>query len=223
MRIRYMKEAPRILADSSWVIAYGGTCRGEWARSFDSRIEEICLEVGCGMGRFIGEMAARHPEQGWIGLERIGSVLARGVKRLEAAGEGEDRPNLRFLLGDAAELGEIFQEGELSRVYLNFSDPWPKERHAKRRLTAPTYLDIYRKILKEDGILQMKTDNEILFDFSLARLQEKGWQILRQSRDLHGSGILPDNVMTEYEEKFAKQGKQICFLQAAPRSLAKDS
>ena len=150
------------------------------------------------MGRFIGEMAARHPEQGWIGLERIGSVLARGVKRLEAAGEGEDRPNLRFVLGDAAELGEIFQEGELSRVYLNFSDPWPKERHAKRRLTAPTYLDIYRKILTEDGILQMKTDNEILFDFSLARLQEKGWQILGQCRDLHGSVILPENVMTEY-------------------------
>lgn len=221
MRIRYMKEAPQILEEASWVVPDGMALQGHWKEHFDTEAGELCLEIGCGMGRFISQMAARHPEQGWIGLERISSVLARGIKRLEKSEEA--RPNLRFLRGDAVELRNVFGPGELDRIYLNFSDPWPKERHAKRRLTAPSYLAIYRAILREDGLLQMKTDNEILFDFSLEQLQTQGWRVLQESRDLHGAGILPDNVMTEYEEKFVKQGKKICFLQAVPQALAKDS
>lgn len=228
MRVRYMKESVDILLDSPYVIDHPEEVRGKWAACLGT--EKIALEIGCGMGHFIGEMAQRSlmPETenaqgdyfgyGFIGLERIGTILAKASTRLEKLAQRQsetaDMLRLRLIRGDAKNLCEYFAPGEVDTIFLNFSDPWPKKHHAKRRLTADGFLVLYRQILKPGGILQLKTDNDGLYAFSLTSLRDNGWEILRQSSDLHESPYAIGNVMTEYEMKFSSRGKNINFLQA---------
>lgn len=216
MRVRYMKESPEILSASRLVEEAPQNLRGAWRENIGT--ETLCLEIGCGLGSFIGEMARLAPQEGWIGLERIGTVLAKASQRLEKGEETSQLQNLCLIHGEAQGLAEIFAPGELDRIYLNFSDPWPKARHAKRRLTSEGFLKIYAEILREGGILQMKTDNDGLYAYSLEQIQAGGWKILCQSEDLHHSVYAEGNVMTEYEAKFTQQGKDIHFFRAvAPK------
>ena len=158
------------------------------------------------------ELARRNPDINYLGMERYSSVLLRALQKMEE----EPLPNLYFLCEDAAELPEMFATGELNRIYLNFSDPWPKDRHAKRRLTSRQFFARYDAILKPDGRLEFKTDNQDLFTFSLEEIPEAGWHLDASTRDLHHDSVLNEgNIMTEYEEKFSSKGNPICKLIAS--------
>lgn len=152
-------------------------------------------------------MAAQHPEINYIGIEKYSSVLLRAIQKMEE----DELPNVRFLRMDAEDLCNVFDKEEISRIYLNFSDPWPKDRHAKRRLPSRQFLARYDEILKKDGKLEFKTDNRILFDFALEELEPAGWKADVVTFDLHGDEVLMEgNVMTEYEERFSSIGNPIC-------------
>ena len=164
-----------------------------------------------GKGNFITALAACHPDVNYLGIERYSSVLLRALqKRAE-----RDLSNIFFLCIDAKEMADYFAPGEVSRIYLNFSDPWPKDRHAKRRLTSPVFMEVYDSILKPDGVIEFKTDNRGLFEYSLESIPAAGWDILAHTFDLHRSDMAEGNVMTEYETKFASEGKPICKLVAS--------
>ena len=155
------------------------------------------------------ELARRNPDINYLGMERYESVLYRGLQKLEE----NPMPNLRLLCEDAALLPDFFEKGELDRIYLNFSDPWPKDRHAKRRLTSRQFLERYDKVLKDDGQIEFKTDNVGLFDFSLEEIDAAGWNLDAFTRDLHHDDAMNEgNIMTEYEEKFSSRGNPICKL-----------
>ena len=158
------------------------------------------------------DLARLHPEINYVGIEMYDSVLLRGLqKRAELEQEGITYPNLYFMRVDARLLPEIFAKGEVDKIYLNFSDPWPKARHASRRLTSREFLSRYDKILKEDGTIEFKTDNRGLFDFSLEEVPEAGWKLEAHTFDLHhNEEMMIGNVMTEYEEKFSSMGNPIC-------------
>ena len=143
------------------------------------------------------------------------SVLLKAIQKRK----GMDLPNLWFLRIDARALADVFAPGEVSRIYLNFSDPWPKDRHAKRRLTSPEFMAVYDKILKAQGTVEFKTDNRGLFDYSLESIPKAGWIITLQTFDLHHSPYAEGNVMTEYETKFSAEGKPICKLTAQRMAL----
>lgn len=229
MRLRNIPEAKGIVEASPYVIHDPMAMRGKWA-SFSGK--PLFLEVGTGKGRFIMELAARHPENEYIGIERYESVLYRACEKMagkkaqdpaslmeEDARKEEEVPfkapaNLHFIRMDAAALPEVFAPGEVAGLYLNFSDPWPKARHAKRRLTSRTFLAIYEKILADGGILEFKTDNRDLFDFSLEEIAESpGWLLLARTTDLHRDVVMnAENILTEYERKFSALGNKICKL-----------
>lgn len=222
MRLRNIPRAAETVAASPFVVQEPEALRGQWRRYFEND-GALHVEVGMGKGRFLMEMAARHPEVNYIGLERYTSVLLRAVEKREAWENGElqnmelsEVPasgglrNLLFVCRDAACLPELFASGEVERIYLNFSDPWPKERHAARRLTSPAFLRRYERILAKDGTVEFKTDNQGLFDFSLKSAKESGWLVAVCTRDLHHDAMNAGNVMTEYEEKFAARGNPIC-------------
>ena len=159
-----------------------------------------------GKGQFLMELARRNPDINYLGMERYSSVLLRALQKMEE----EPLPNLYFLCEDAAELPEMFAKEELNRIYLNFSDPWPKARHAKRRLTSTEFLARYNQVLAADGRIEFKTDNMDLFDFSLESVEEAGWKLVGCSRDLHHDQTMNEgNIMTEYEEKFSAKGNPI--------------
>ena len=159
-----------------------------------------------GKGQFIQTLARLHPDIDYIGIEKYSSVLLRGVQKQEE----EQLPNLRFIRMDAEQIEEVFAPGEVDRIYLNFSDPWPKDRHAKRRLTSTTFLGRFAAVGREHVRIEFKTDNMGLFDFSVESAAEAGWKILAVTRDLHADPVLAEgNVMTEYEEKFSSRGNPI--------------
>lgn len=207
MRLRHIKGAEETIAASPYVIQEPESCRGRWAEVFHNQ-NPIQIEVGMGKGKFLMELAQKHPEINYVGIERYSSVLLRGLQKREEL----DLSNIWFLCIDARQLAEVFEEGEVERIYLNFSDPWPKDRHAKRRLTSPEFMAVYDKILTADGQVEFKTDNEGLFDYSLDSIPQAGWRIEASTRDLHHSPMAEGNVMTEYEEKFASKGNSICKL-----------
>lgn len=207
MRLRHIKGAEETIAASPYVIQEPESCRGRWAEVFHNQ-NPIQIEVGMGKGKFLMELAQKHPEINYVGIERYSSVLLRGLQKREEL----DLSNIWFLCIDARQLAEVFEEGEVERIYLNFSDPWPKDRHAKRRLTSPEFMAVYDKILAADGQVEFKTDNEGLFDYSLESIPQAGWRIEASTRDLHHSPMAEGNVMTEYEEKFASKGNSICKL-----------
>lgn len=184
--------------------------KNQWQALFGND-HAIQMEVGMGKGKFISTMARQHPEMNFIGVEVIEEVLLDAVKRMNRA-EGIP-PNLRLVWSNAALLDELFAPGEIDRIYLNFSDPWPKTRHAKRRLTHKGFLDQYAAILKEDGQVHFKTDNQGLFEFSLNEFSACDWKLQNIQLDLYRK-LPADNVATEYETKFHKQGLPIYRLEA---------
>ncbi len=168
------------------------------------------LEIGCGKGAFICETAKRNPDIHYIAVEKIANVAVTALERAKAEGI----ENIRFIIGDAGGICEKLGEHTIKRLYLNFSDPWPKKGYAKRRLTHRGFLEKYKRILKEDGELFFKTDNRPLFDFSLEELGASGFRLEALTYDLHASEYAADNVMTEYEANFSSQGVPINRVEA---------
>lgn len=211
MRLRNIPGAKDAISASPLVIQEPESHRGSWRELFEKK-QPLYLEVGMGKGRFLMDMARLHPEINYVGIEMYDSVLLRALQKAEElAGQGETLSNLRFLRVDARLLPDIFAPGEVSGIYLNFSDPWPKARHAKRRLTSREFLARYDKILEKQGLVEFKTDNQELFAFSLEEVGEAGWKLLEHTFDLHNDEKMRvGNVMTEYEEKFSGQGNPIC-------------
>ena len=180
--------------------------KGRWLEAFPHTA--LHVELGCGKGRFTAEMAANHPEVLFVAVERVPEALVMAMERVVAAG----RSNVLFLSEDAARLTDFFASGEIHRLYINFCDPWPGKKHAKRRLTAPPFLTLYAPLLAADGEIWFKTDNRPLFDFSLESFAQCGYQVSEVTYDLHENG--PVGCMTNYEEKFYQQGVPICRMVA---------
>lgn len=211
MRLKNIPGAKEAVQKSEYVVQDPQAMRGRW-HEFFGKDAPLYIEVGMGKGRFIMEMARKHPDICLIGIEMYDSVLLRALqKKQELEEAGVLLPNLKFIRVDARLLPEIFGKNEVDRIYLNFSDPWPKARHDKRRLTSRVFLQRYDQILKPDGKVEFKTDNRTLFDFSLEEATEAGWTIEQHTFDLHHDPeMCEDNVMTEYEEKFSSLGSPIC-------------
>lgn len=205
MRLRNVRGAREHIAENKYVIKEAEQHKGKWENLFGDH-KPIHLEIGMGKGKFLMEMAKLHPEVHYIGIEKYSSVLIRALEKMEE----EPLDNLHFLRMDAEYIHQYFERGEVAQIYLNFSDPWPKDRHAKRRLTSRQFLARYREILKEDGKVIFKTDNRDLFDFSLEEVEAAGWTLDLCTFDLHHSQYVDGNVMTEYEEKFVAKGNPIC-------------
>ena len=170
----------------------------------------LMLEIGCGKGGFILETAKRYPQTNFVAVEKISDVILLAAEKVKK----DKLTNVRFLIADAEKLGEYFEEGSVDRIYLNFSDPWPRPKHAKRRLTAPKYLDIYKKLLSPDGAIFFKTDNRILFDYSIETFSECGFRLENLTYDLHNSRYEADNIHTEYEDNFSAKGFKINRVEA---------
>ena len=170
----------------------------------------VHLEIGCGKGNFAVGMAAAHPEWNFLAMERVADVCCLALEKAMASSDTRPGDNLRFLIGQAEHLGEWIQPHSISRIYLNFSDPWPKKGYAKRRLTHRNFLSMYRTLLTEGGELWLKTDNQGLFDFSLEEFAAEGLTLTFCSRDFHSTPEAADNIMTEYESTFTQQGIPIC-------------
>ena len=206
MRLRNIKGATEAIESSPYCIQAPAEMKNHW-REFFGNDNPIHIEVGMGKGRFLMNLAALHPDINYIGIERYTSVLFRASQKMEE----EPLPNVHFICMDADALPEVFDEKSIDKIYLNFSDPWPKDRHAKRRLTSRQFLARYDQILKPDGVLEFKTDNRDLFTFSLEEVSEAGWTLKASTFDLHNDPVLNEgNIMTEYEEKFSSKGNPIC-------------
>lgn len=205
MRLRNVKGSKEFIANSPFVIQNPEELKGRWNTLFKND-NPIHIEIGMGKGKFIYKLASMFPDINFIGIEKYSSVLIRAINKQEE----EPLPNLYFLRIDAEILTDIFEEDEINRIYLNFSDPWPKDRHAKRRLTAPGFLNLYNRVLSLDGRIEFKTDNRPLFDFSVDSFQKtEPWNLDLVTYDLHHSEYVEGNVMTEYEERFSSEGYQI--------------
>ena len=209
MRLRNVPGARETIIENQFSIQEPEQKKGKWAEVFGND-HPIHIEVGMGKGQFIIEMAKRNPEINYIGIEKYSSVLVRAVEKLEDF----EQNNLRLIRMDAENIEEVFDKDEVDRIYLNFSDPWPKDRHAKRRLTSTRFLERYNNILTPEGRVMFKTDNKDLFDFSLEQVEEAGCILENHTYDLHHSEYNEGNVMTEYEEKFSAKGNPICRLVA---------
>lgn len=205
MRLRNVPYSGDMIAESQYASDTPKEMKNNWKERV-SNGKPVHIEIGMGKGKFIYEMAKQNPTIHYIGIEKYASVLVRAVQKVEDMG----LPNLHLVLMDAGEIMEVFGEGEVDRIYLNFSDPWPKERHAKRRLPSRQFLAKYDYILKKDGVLEFKTDNKDLFAFALEEVEPAGWQIKEVSYDLHQDiEMMKGNIMTEYEEKFSAKGNPI--------------
>ncbi len=206
MRLRNIPGSREAIAANKYCILEEDPQKGQWASIFEND-HPIHIEVGMGKGRFLMTLARQNPQINYIGIEKYSSVLIRALEKMEE----EPLENIRFIRMDAEKITEMFAKDEVSKIYLNFSDPWPKDRHAKRRLTSQTFLGRYDQILKAEGTLEFKTDNQDLFAFSLEQVIPAGWHLDAFTWDLHHENSMKEgNVMTEYEEKFSSQGNPIC-------------
>ena len=208
MRLRNIPGSREAIAASEFVIHEDimEEKKGHWQEVFGNDYP-LYIEVGMGKGRFITEMAARFPEYNYVGIEKYSSVLIRALEKREQLPEMK---NLLFLRMDAEDLPMVFGKDEVSGIYLNFSDPWPKDRHAKRRLPSKEFLARYDQILTPEGRVEFKTDNRALFDFALEQAKEAEWIIDAFTYDLHADKEMSaGNVMTEYEERFSQKGNPI--------------
>ena len=206
MRLRNMKGAREAVSASAWCVKDAQAWKGRWRTLFpDADVLEV--EIGSGKGRFLIESARRNRNRAYIGIERYSTVIYKALRKLP-----DDAPgNLRFVLLDAVLLETVFADGEIDRIYLNFSDPWPKARHAERRLTSRTFLSLYDRVLAPGGRVEFKTDNRALFDWSVEQIAPAGFSVSAITYDLHADEILAaGNVMTEYEERFSSAGHPIC-------------
>ena len=212
MRLRHIKGSEEFVASSPDTITDPEAHRGHWAEVFGSD-RPLHVEIGMGKGRFIRDMSRLNPDINYVGIERYESVIQKAIERKDREeAEIGKRDNLFFVCMDAEKLAEVFAEGEVDRIYLNFSDPWPKARHEHRRLTSGRFMAVYDKVLKADGQVEFKTDNVDLFEYSLEAIPQAGWKIVYETHDLHSEDV--PNVMTEYEEKFSSRGQKICKLTA---------
>jgi len=208
MRLRNIPGARQKIKESEYVIADPTDTAGTWGEIFGND-NPIHIEIGMGKGKFITTMAMNNPEINYLGIEKYSSVLLKAKNKQDELG----LDNLRLVRMDAEGIDSVFGENEVSKIYLNFSDPWPKDRHAKRRLPSRWFLNRYEKILEPGSVIEFKTDNVDLFDFALEEAKESGWSILECTYDLHSDERLSaGNVMTEYEEKFSGMGNKICKL-----------
>ena len=208
MRLRNVPGSRETIAEHKLCILEEQPQAGKWQTIFGND-HPIYIEVGMGKGQFITTLAHQNPESNYIGIEKYSSVLVRALEKMDAM----DNPptNIRFIRMDAENICSMFEKDEVSRIYLNFSDPWPKDRHAKRRLTSQEFLKRYDRILKPDGYVEFKTDNKDLFQFSLEQVEPAGWHLDAFTWDLHNDEVLNQgNVMTEYEQKFSSMGNPIC-------------
>lgn len=205
MRLRNVPGAREAIADNVMAINEPTVLKGKWNEEFGNE-NPIRIEIGMGKGKFITTLAQENPDINYVGIEKYSSVLIRAIERCQDI----EVPNLRFIRMDAEYICDVFEKEEVDRIYLNFSDPWPKDRHAKRRLTSKQFFDRYNDILKKDGLVEFKTDNDLLFQFSLEQVPEAGWNLVEQTWDLHNDEkLVKGNVMTEYEEKFSSMGNPI--------------
>lgn len=215
MRLRNIPSADHIIAESPFCIQTPAIHRGLWNEIFQNA-NPVAIEIGMGKGQFLLQLAHSNPHVNYIGIEKYTSVLLRAVQKLERLPNGQIPPNLRLICMNAEDIAEVFAPGEISNIYLNFSDPWPKKRHARRRLTSIEFLSLYEQILTEEGTIEFKTDNRLLFDFSLEQLQKAHWNLKACTYDLHHDDDLnTNNIMTEYEEKFSSLGNPIFKLIAS--------
>lgn len=206
MRLRNITGSREIIAGSAYVIHDPEQYKGSIKELFGNS-NPLHIEIGMGKGRFIMELATLHPKINYIGIEKYSSVLLRAIQKMEQ----NELPNLKFIRMDAEDITEVFEKEEVDRIYLNFSDPWPKDRHAKRRLPSKEFLARYDRILKKEGRLEFKTDNRDLFDFALEELPLAGWEAEKITFDLHHDEEMNrGNIMTEYEERFSALGNPIC-------------
>ena len=209
MRLRNIPRAEGVLNESEMVVKNASENKGHWASDIFGNDHPLHIEIGMGKGQFLLTLAERNPHINYIGIERYSSVLLRAVEKLE-----EPVANIRFLCIDAAEIPDIFSPEEVERIYLNFSDPWLKARHARRRLTSSEYFARYDKILAKDGQVEFKTDNRNLFDFSVEEINNSDiWEVTACTYDLHNDTSMNEgNIMTEYETKFSSMNHPICKL-----------
>ncbi len=205
MRLKNVPRAAEVIEKSRYAVKDPERFRGKWAEFFENA-NPIHVELGMGKGRFVMDMARLHPEINFIGIERQKSVILRAVEKMEE----DPLPNVALVLYEGDNIEEMLGEHEIDKIYLNFSDPWPKDRHAKRRLTSDRFFPRYDHVLKKEGTIEQKTDNTGLFAYSLESAVACGWKILFKTDDLHGSPYAEGNVMTEYEEKFSANGNKIC-------------
>ncbi|MBR2527423.1 MAG: tRNA (guanosine(46)-N7)-methyltransferase TrmB [Blautia sp.] len=219
MRLRNIPGAREEILDSAYVIQEPEKWKGKWREYFQKDVP-VHIEIGMGKGQFLLQKARLNPGISYLGFEMYSSVLLRAMqKRQEYEKEYLSLGNLAYVRMDARLLPEVLEEEEVEKIYLNFSDPWPKSRHASRRLTSRRFLSRYEKILdKKTGVVEFKTDNAELFHFSLTEIREAGWELLYSTENLYANEILmKDNIATEYEEKFSSQGIPICKLAARPQ------
>ena len=205
MRLRHIPGAEQMIEENPHVVHGAKEKKGTWQQIFGND-HPIRNEVCMGKGQFILEQASRNPDVNFVGIEKYSSVLIRALEKQEEA----QLPNIIFIRMDAEEITDVVGEGEGDRIYLNFSDPWPKDRHAKRRLTSRQFLARYNEILKKDGQIEFKTDNRVLFDFSVEEVEPASWHIKELTYDLHNDEKMNEgNIMTEYEERFSGLGTPI--------------
>lgn len=212
MRLKHVKGAKEALEAHTRV----ATTKEEITahlKQYNADNKPVRIEIGMGKGTFVTEMARKYPEYHFIGVELFDSVLIHGVRRYDAMEEAPN--NITFARCDAIHLADVIEAHSLDTIYINFSDPWPKKRHAKRRLTSPVFLAMYEQLLCEGGYVIQKTDNVQLFEYSLTSFSKEGWLLEEVSLDLHQHALLNlDNVQTEYEQRFAKKGQNIHYLRA---------
>lgn len=193
MRLRNITGSREVIADSIYVVQEPQEKKGRWKEVFGND-RPVQIEIGMGKGKFLHTLAKENPDINYIGIEKYSSVLLRAIQKMEE----DELANLKFIRMDAEEITDVFATGEVDRIYLNFSDPWPKDRHAKRRLPSRQFLKRYDEILKKDGRIEFKTDNRDLFDFAVEELPEAGFCAEVLTYDLHADEkLMEGNIMTE--------------------------
>ncbi len=205
MRVHKKKHGAERLEACGKIVIKDMRAEGNSSQTLFGNNKPLRIEIGCGKGDFIVGTAEKEPDVNFLAVEKVSDVLVIAAEKVKASG----LENVRVCCIDAKELTEIFEAHTIDRIYLNFSDPWPKARHEKRRLTYRTFLEIYKQILKEDGAIYFKTDNRGLFDFSLEEFKEFGIRMEKLTFDLHNSEYMEGNVMTEYEKRFSSMGVPI--------------
>ncbi len=200
MRLKHIKNADKIINSSNYVIKEPTLNKGKWSEVFNNS-NPIEIEIGTGKGKFLVSKAIENPNINYIGIEKYDSPLVGAVKRVNDI----DVPNIRFICFDALNIGDLFDH-EISKIYLNFSDPWPKKKHAKRRLSSNIFLEKYESLFVGNKIIEMKTDNDDLYEYSCISFIENGYEIIKTDTNYK------DTITTEYEDKFIKSGKNINYI-----------
>ncbi|MDR2899810.1 MAG: tRNA (guanosine(46)-N7)-methyltransferase TrmB [Clostridiales bacterium] len=215
MRVRKKNWAEGELAVNTLILDVDSPYSKRWHEYFGN-LNPIYVEIGSGKCGFITQMAQKFPDINFIAFEREQMVIVNGARKIRELNEnGENIKNIVFICADAMCLRAIFEKHEISRLFLNFSDPWPRRKKwAKRRLTHRNFLNVYQELLVEFGEIHMKTDNTVLFEFSLNEFSQTGWGLKNITLDLHNSPFAKDNIMTEYETKFSERGMPIYRLEA---------